>query len=587
MAEERVQRRLAAIMAADVVGYSRLMGEDEEGTRSKFNDCLNSTVKPVLEEQAGRLVKTMGDGFLVEFSSVLGAVQAALDIQSKWTHRQQGEPQDQRLELRIGIHSGDVMVEGDDIHGDGVNIAARLEGLAKPNGICISAMVCEGVRNKLSVDLSDLGEQPLKNIAEPVHVYRIELEGPAGTAEDVTSSDAMFRRPTVAVLPFENLSGDPEEDYFADGLTEDIITALSQWRSFPVIARNSTFAYKGTSPDIRKVGEELGARYVIEGSVRKAGNRLRVTAQLINSENGHHVWAERFDRNLSDIFDLQDELSQQIAAIIAPELEFSQGPETRIKAPQNLDAWALVQRGYAQIWALDLDSVLAARKYFEQAIKLDPDYARAHTGLAFSYHRELWLGHADFSGATRERFVDAANRAVALDQTDSSAHVILCMAFYWCRELDRGIAEAKRASELNPNDGQAHNLLGHGLTLAGQALEGVSCNERAIRLGPRDPRQGIWMWCLGFSHLTARQYDDAVEWLERGIQRQSGNPDAHLCLASSFGHLGRVEDARAALETYRRLMPDASARPLLHWRYRDESDHDHFLDGLHKAGWEG
>jgi adenylate cyclase len=563
------------------------MGEDEEGTRSKFNECLDSTVMPALEEHAGRLVKTMGDGFLVEFASVLGAVQAAVDIQSEWSRHQQDEPPDKRLELRIGVHSGDVIVEGEDIHGDGVNIAARLEGIAKPSGICISAMVREGVRNKLDVELSDLGERPLKNIAEPVHVYRLELAGSSGFNEGASSLDAMFRRPTVAVLPFENLSGDPEEDYFADGLTEDIITALSQWRSFPVIARNSTFAYKGTSPDIRKVGHDLGARYVIEGSVRKSGDRVRVTAQLINSDNGHHVWAERFDRDLSDIFELQDELSQNIAAIVAPELEFSQAPETRTKAPQNLDAWALVQRGYAQIWALDLDSVLAARKYFEQATGLDPDYARAHTGLAFSYHRELWLGHAEFSGATRERFVDAAKRAVALDETDSSAHVIMCMAFYWCRELDRGIAEAKRASELNPNDGQAQNLLGHGLTLAGQALEGVSCNERAIRLGPRDPRQGIWMWGLGFSHLTARQYDDAVEWLERSIQRQPGNPDAHLCLASSFGHLGRVEDARAAIETYRRLMPDASTRTLLHWPYRDESDYDHFVDGLRKASWEG
>ena len=587
MAEKRVQRRLAAILAADVVGYSRLMSSDEAGTRARFNYQLDEVVRPAIDEHRGRVVKTMGDGFLVEFGSVVDAVQCAADIQNGVAVRQANEPEDRKMLFRIGVHLGDVIVEGEDIHGDGVNIAARLEGLADASGICISAMVREGVRNKLDVELSDLGEQPLKNIAEPVHVYRVELNGLVGETEDVLSSDAMFRRPTVAVLPFENLSGDPEQDYFADGLTEDIITALSQWRSFPVIARNSTFAYKGTSPDIRKVGEELGARYVIEGSVRKAGNRIRVTAQLINSDNGHHIWAERFDRDLADIFELQDELSQSIAAIIAPELEFSQSPETRTKTPQNLDAWELVQRGYAQIWGIDLDGVMEARKYFEQAINLDPDYSRAYAGLAFSFHRELWLGHAEFSGVTRERFLDAANRAVSLDDADSSGHIMLCMALYWCHELDRGISEAKRAVELNPNYAQAYNLLGHGLALAGQPAEGILCNERAIQLSPRDPRRGIWIWSLGFCHLSARQYNDAVELFERSVQRHPGNPDAHLGLASCFGHLGRVEDARAAVEEYRRLIPKSSERPIFFWRYKNESDHEHFLEGLRKTGWHG
>jgi len=397
----------------------------------------------------------------------------------------------------------------------------------------------------------------------------------------------MFRRPTVAVLPFENLSGNPEEDYFADGLTEDVITALSHWRSFPVIARNSTFAYKGTSPDIRKVGEELGARYVIEGSVRKAGNRLRVTAQLINAENGHHVWAERFDRDLADIFELQDELSQQIAAIIAPELEFAQPPEARAKTPQNLDAWGLVQRGYAHVWALDVDSVLVARKYFEHAIDVDPDCARAHSGVAFSYHRELWLTGAEMSGDTRQRFLEAAHRAVDLDESDSGGHITLAFAYYWCGELDRGIAEARRAVELNPNNPQAYNILAHGLALSGQPIEAISLFERSIKLGPRDPRQGLWMWILGFGHITARQYEKAVEWLQRGLQRNPGNPDGYLCLASSLGHLGRLEEAKAAIEEFFRLIPETSKRPIFFWRYKNRSDEEHFLDGLRKAGWDG
>ncbi len=287
MAEQRVQRRLAAILAADVVGYSRLIGADETGTRAQFNEQWDKIVKPSLDEHRGRLVKTMGDGFLVEFGSVVDAVQCAADIQFGVTRSQGSEPSDKKMHFRIGIHLGDVIVEDDDIHGDGVNIASRIEGLAEAGGICVSAMVYEGVRGKLEVDFSDLGDHSLKNIAAPVHVYRVDLATAKDTDDAASSSDRLFRRPAVAVMPFENMSGDPDQEFFADGLTEDLITALSQWRSFPVIARNSTFAYKGQSPDIRKVGEELGARYVIEGSVRRSGSRLRVSAQLINTDTGH------------------------------------------------------------------------------------------------------------------------------------------------------------------------------------------------------------------------------------------------------------------------------------------------------------
>ncbi len=306
-----VQRRLAAILAADVAGYSRLMGEDEEGTLARFNDQFDEIVQPAIDEHRGRLVKTVGDGFLVEFGSVVDAVQCAADIQAEVAVRQSAEQDDRKMLLRVGIHLGDVIVEGEDIHGDGVNISARLEELAEPGGICVSDMVRSGVRGKLALDFADLGEQSLKNITEPVRVYRVVLE--AAKSSGAADSDALFRRPAVAVLPFENLSGDPDQDYFADGLTEDIITALSLWRAFPVIARNSTFVYKGKAVDLRKIGAELGARYLIEGSVRRSGNRVRVTAQLINAETGHHVWAERYDREIGDFFELQDEITQRIA----------------------------------------------------------------------------------------------------------------------------------------------------------------------------------------------------------------------------------------------------------------------------------
>ena len=584
MAEKRVQRRLAAVLAADVVGYSRLMGVDETGTLARLNALRDELLIPKVAEYGGRIVKTSGDGTLIEFPSAVDAVQHAVDVQQTIARRETDVPDDQRMKIRMGINLGDVIVEDDDIFGEGVNVAARIEGLAEPGGICVSAIVHESVRTKLDIAFTDLGEKTLKNIAEPVRVFGVALGPVASATQTASDSDAMFRRPAVAVLPFENLSGDPDQEYFADGLTEDIITALSLWRSFPVIARNSTYAYKGQSPDIRKVGAELGARYVVEGSVRRAGNRVRVTAQLINAENGHHVWAERLDRELADIFDLQDELSQHIAATIAPELEFSKVPDARIRTPQNLDAWELVQRGYGHVFTLEPDAIKKGRDYFEQAIALDPGYANAYRGLAWSYHRELWLDPSKFTGDISKRFMDAANRAVALDDTDCASHAILAMACFWWEDIDRGLAEARRAVELNPSDAHAHQVYGSALLLMGRPMEGMPSQERAILLSPRDPRQGVWFWTIGLSHLTAHQFDEAVDWSQRAIQRHAANPDAHLVLASALGHLGRAEDARAALESYAALMPRKAERPGLIWRFKNESDNAHFLDGLRKAG---
>jgi adenylate cyclase len=589
LAEARVQRRLAAILAADVVGYSRLMGVDEAGTLSRLNALRAELMHPKVAEYGGRIVKTTGDGTLIEFPSAVDAVQHAVDVQQAIKRRNADVLEAHRLEFRMGINLGDVIVEGDDIFGEGVNVAARLEGIAEPGGICVSALVHESVRTKLDIAFADLGEQALKNIAEPVRVFRVEIGGSPGSAADGGESQvlAMFRRPAVAVLPFENLSGDPDQDYFADGLTEDIITALSLWRSFPVIARNSTFAYKGTSPDIRRVGEELGARYVVEGSVRRAGNRVRVTAQLINAENGHHIWAERFDRDLQDIFDLQDELSQQIAATIAPELEFAKDAVIRTAAPHSLDAWELAQRGFAHVFALDPASIATAREYFEKAIAVEAGYANAYRGLAWSYHRELWLDPAQRAGERARRFIDAASRAVALDDADSGGHAILAMALFWSGEHDRALAEARRAVDLNPNDAHASEILGTALMLQGRPMEGLAPQERAILLSPRDPRQGVWFWTRGLAYLTARLYQEAADWSRRAIDRHAQGPDAHIVLASALGYLGRIEEARAALDAYGRLIPAQAQRPALIWRFKHDADNEHFLDGLRKAGWDG
>jgi len=587
VAEERVQRRLAAILAADVAGYALHMGEDEAGTRSKFNDCLNLAVKPALEEHSGRLVKTMGDGFLVEFASVLGAVQAAVDVQSGWSRHQQNEPPDQRLELRIGVHSGDVIVEGDDIHGDGVNIAARLEGLAEPNGICISATVREGIRNKVDVALSDLGEISLKNIAEPVHVYRVERKEQAGETDNVLRSDAMFRRPAVAVLPFENLSGDPEQEYFADGLTEDIITHLSKWRAFPVIARNSTFAYKGKSPDIRQVGKELGARYVIEGSVRKAANRVRVTAQLINAETGHHVWAERYDRDLEDIFELQDQLTQQIAATVTPELERTDHAYAVSMKPRNLNAWDYYQRGWAMLKEYRPETNSAARELFEKSIELDPSYSRPYTGLANVCLREMRTRAGPEVIARSNEAIAAGQRAVELDPTDSEAHQFLGIAFQWGGQFEQGIAEIKRAVELNPSNPGAYASLGHQLALAGRAEEGIPYLEKGVMLSPHDERTPHYQSFMARALLFARQNSEAADWARRAVRTRPDVAEHQLVLASCLGQAGEIDEAHRALLECERLQPGYASTPENWQRIKLRTDLEYFLDGLRKAGWEG
>ncbi len=369
MAEERVQRRLAAILAADVVGYSRLMGEDEEGTLSRLKTLRRELFYPKTKQYGGRIFKTTGDGAFVEFNSAVAAVKSASDIQEAIAERNAEVSEDQKILLRIGISLGDVIVEGSDLYGNGVNVASRMEGLAEPGGICVSGNVHEHIGRSLDVNFEDLGEQTVKNIDQPVRCYRVY---PETAVQKPDSALTLPDKPSIAVLPFENMSDDPEQEYFADGLTEDIITALSLWRSFPVIARNSCFAYKGQSPDVRKVAEELGARYVIEGSVRKGGSRVRISVQVIDATTGHHVWAERFDRELEDIFALQDEITQRIAATVEPELGRFEQRRSATKHPTSLDAWDYCQRGMYLLYKFTKEDIAAAREMFMRAIALDP-----------------------------------------------------------------------------------------------------------------------------------------------------------------------------------------------------------------------
>lgn len=551
MTEERVQRRLAAILAADVVGYSRLMGTDEAGTRRRFNEQLEEVIRPAIDEHRGRLVKTMGDGFLVEFGSVVDAVQCATDMQNGVAVRQNREPDDRKILLRIGVHLGDVIVEGEDIHGDGVNIAARLESLAEPGGICLSDMVHAGVRNKLSLGFDDLGEQSLKNIADPVQVFRVALDKVENG--NASSAEAIFHRPAVAVLPFQNMSGDPEQEFFADGLTEDIITALSLWRSFPVIARNSTFGYKGQSPDIRRVGEELGARYVVEGSVRKAGSQIRVTAQLINAETGHHVWAERYDRKLDDIFALQDEITQRIAATIEPALEQMEQKRVATRPTQDLAAWEYCLRGSAHLHAFTKEANESARQMFLRAIEIDSQMARAHTGLAYTYYRDLRFYGVEDSKAWGARCFEAARRATTLDNMDAEAHTMLARAYRMVAgQPENAIAEAREAVSINPYNAMANSILGALLGLgAAQYDEGIPWFEKAVALNPADPRNHVYMFQLALAHLGAGRFETALSCAREAIRHAPDNADnieLQIVLASILGRLGKTSEAQRAIE---------------------------------------
>lgn len=574
-----MERRLAAILAADVVGYTRLMGADETETLRRFTKLRQQVVEPLIADHHGRVVKLMGDGLLVEFASVVDALTCAVAWQDGVAEREAVVDEDRRFNFRIGINLGDVIVEGDDIHGDGVNIATRLEGRAEPGGICISGDAYRQVRGKLEVDFEDLGEHDLKNVAEPVHVYRVAV-GHSGTivASASRQPPALRDKPSIAVLPFANMSGDPEQDFFSDGLTEDIISALSAWHYFPVVSRGTSFLFKGRSVDSRTAAEELGVRYVLEGSVRKSGNRIRISVQLNDAVADSQVWAERFDRNLEDIFELQDEITHRVAAVVAPELEKAEARRVLSAPPASFGAWEAVQRGVALLHDFTKDSNARARDMFQRAIELDPNYSKAYTGLAYSYHRDIFWNYADDPASSVERFLDAAKRAVILDDTDSSAHLVLGYAYLWASQYDLAEAHERRAVELNQGNAFAHVALGEAIDLAGRPLEAVSFVQKGIDLNLRDPRVHTFIGALARVYLNARDYEQAASTARWALERRADYPQANAYLISALGHLGLTDEAHAAFTRCPRILPGFATA------YRDPEDIEHYLDGLRKAG---
>ncbi|TJV30089.1 MAG: hypothetical protein E5Y16_22305 [Mesorhizobium sp.] len=585
-----VKRRLAAILAADVVGYSRLMGHDEMGTLTTLRALRAELVDPKIAEHMGRIFKATGDGVLAEFPSVVNAVACAVDIQRRLEARNADMPEDRAIRLRIGVNLGDVIVEGEDIFGDGVNIAARLESVAPAGGIAVSGTVRDHLGNRLGLQFEDMGEQALKNIEQLVRVCRVRL---ADTSALVRRALSLPDKSWIAVLPFVNMSGDPEQEYFSDGITEDIITELSRFRSLSVIARNSSFTYKGRSMKIPDVARDLGVTYVLEGSVRRAGNRLRITAQLIDAETGSHVWAERYDREIADMFAVQDEITQRIVGMLAVGLEDDSLERAKRKQPENLIAYDNWLRGKRLLWTVGQNN-LEARQHFEKAAATDPSFSRAYSGLAVTYQMEALdlLIAAEGRGAYDMAF-DCAKRALALDEADYQAHIALAWPCLYRGDYERMKKHVNRAIMLNPNDADSLANASYLLAMYGEAEKAVACGEAAMRLNPRYPD-----WYIAFQAtalFTARRYPEA---LAARIRVPDYFIDSTFFRAAILAKLDRLAEAKLWAE---KAVARLKARPggveqaakgciqllLDNNPFRRQEDRDHFAEAMRMAGVPG
>jgi adenylate cyclase len=585
MAGERVERRLSAIFASDIVGYSRLMEADEEGTLARMNAHRREFLEPAVAQNRGRIVKRTGDGVLIEFSSAVDAARCAIDVQRGMGERNAGVPPERRIELRIGIHVGDIMIEDDDIFGDGVNIAARLESIAQPGGICISDDAYRQVRGKVDVNFQDSGEQELKNIARPVRVYQLRPEAATAAAEPA-SGLALPDKPSIAVLAFQNMSGDVEQEFFADGIAEDIITALSKAHWLFVIARNSSFSYKGKSVDVREVGRDLGVRYVLEGSVRKAGNRVRITTQLIDATSGHHVWAERYDRALEDIFAVQDEITRSIIGAIAPGIVAAEIQRTRGKEAAQLGQWERVMRAHWHVWRFTREDCREAFHLTDEILWRDPNNALALADLSFNWHFGGVFGWTTEPIAkAMEKSGDAARRAVAAEDRDATAQAALAVYEVFSNRHDDAIKRLMRAIELDPNSSLARGQLGVALSFGGEPDRSIAALEDAKRLSPRDYLMVIWHAVDAWSHLHAERFADAMACAKQAIEFNPAFPDSHGILAAAAAHLGQMTEAQAGLAEFVRLLPELTlSDPRLIRPFRRPADRERFLAGLRKAG---
>jgi adenylate cyclase len=581
---EGTQRRLAAIVSADVVGYSRLMGVDEAGTLAALRNHRAELIDGKIAEHGGRIVKTMGDGLLLEFPSVVDAIQCVIDVQQAMAGRNEAVDEDKRIIFRIGVHLGDLVVEGDDIFGDGINIAARLEAICEAGGVAISGTAHENIAGRIEVGFVDAGDQQLKNISRPVRVWQwTPTTSPMPrTGEALSLPD----KPSIAVLPFDNMSGDPEQEYFSDGLTEDIITVLSRLRWLFVISRNSTFRYKGTASDVRQIGRDLEVRYVLEGSVRKAGSRVRITAQLIDTSNDHHLWAENYDRDLEDIFALQDDMARQISACLAPEIERAEWRGLEQVQNPNLSSWDLYLRGLARMHEYSREGNIAARDHFQQAIALEPEFADAHAALAYVIYHDINDGYVDSRSAAMREAEDCARTAMTIDDQDAFGHCVLGRIYSIQARFDDAITELQVAIRLNPSLALAYHGLAYALLFSGDAEQAIPLFETAEKLSPHDHNVWAFLSIRGIAYSQIGDYEAAARVGREAVRKPHAKFWAGVNLLSTLGHTNEKAEMQEVLDELLRQRPDVN----IHFvkksmDYFKESKHlEHFIDGLRSAG---
>ncbi|MGE0660966.1 MAG: adenylate/guanylate cyclase domain-containing protein [Reyranellaceae bacterium] len=552
---------MAAIVYADVAGYSRLMGEDEEGTVRKLRLLKTDLIVPLISAHGGRIANTAGDSLLLKFASAVDAVRCAIALQEGIPDAQGEAPAERRLEFRIGVHTGDVISEGADLLGDGVNMAARIQGLADTGCVAISEDTYRLVRDRLALEWRDGGEHEVKNIARPVRIWRWS---PASATQTLGNSRAPLTlpdKPSIAVLAFDNMSGDAQQEYFSDGITEDIITGLSKTRGIFVIARNSSFAYKGQAIDVTRVGRELGVRYVLEGSVRKSGNRVRITAQLLNAANGSHVWVERFDRDMTDLFEVQDEITRSIVGAVAPEMLAAEMQRARHKDPRNLDGWEHAIRAQWHLARLTREDNDQALSLAMKATELNPASTAGLNIAAFTHIYRVTFGWAQAAEAVGAAY-ETARRAVLLDELDEVSQTVLAVTELFMGRHDAAIARLRDAVQLNPNFAWAHGNLGLALALSCRCDEADAPFKTAIRLSPRDHFNFLWIYLLGFNAFLAGHYQKALEHVINSLRQNPSSPGSHRLHAACLSKLGRMEEGRAAMSEFLRLVPNASVRGL-------------------------
>ena len=573
-----LERKLAAILYADVAGYSRLSGIDEEGTHRILRDYLD-LISASVETHKGRIVHYAGDAVLADFGTVVDALSCAAEIQSDLKESNRNRPDERRVQFRIGINLGDVIVDQGEIYGDGVNVAARLENLAEPGGICVSEAVRTAIGKKLPMDFTFLGEQQVKNIDQPVRAYRVRCDDPTSSNEPTPPEIAT--KPSIVILAFDNMSNDSEQEYFSDGISEDLITELSKVAGLFVIARNSAFAYKGQPINVQQISQELGVRYVLEGSVRKAGNRVRISAQLVDGTTGGHIWAEKYDRELTDIFAVQDEVTREIVTTLAPKLSDRQRAFHR--PTENLEAYDYFLRGRQQALTDTKEASLQARRMLERAIEIDPQFSLAYAHLARN-HVVAYVNRWSKSPQDSLRLgLELGKKAVELDESNAFAHFALCTAVVWARQLDKAEAEANKALHIDPNFAEGYAALGFVQVYAGKPDEAIRALHQCMRLDPH--YRDIFLHIIAQAHFQLCQYQDVVIALKRRLIRKPDSDISRVLLAAAYGHLGELEKSRAEWDEALRINPDYS---LQHRRqilpYKNPANFEHIVEGLRKAG---